>query len=121
MVSDAVSGALSSASSLLSSTAHYGFYVGAIGGIVAGGYYGVNSRLRMIGKDEQLFIETATELIIVNGPKVMVMPMVIKSAVKKKAVTLTNTDYCVVQNSLTGAARNEVPTKVKVRKIGSSF
>ena len=76
--------------------------------IAAGlGFY-LQKRLRLVGKDEQLFIETATEQRIVNGPRIALMPPVIKKHKVKKAVRLSKLEYCIVRNELTGISRNEV-------------
>ena len=75
------------------------------------GFY-LKRRLKMIGRDEQLFIETATETKIINGPKVHLMPLVTKSHQVKKAISLSKLQYCVVQNDLTGEAKTIVGPKL---------
>lgn len=70
-------------------------------------YFVVRARLRLVGKDEQLFVETATELQVTNGPRVVVMPLVVKSAEKKKAVTLGKMDYVIIRNRMLGSQRVE--------------
>ncbi|CAD7940437.1 unnamed protein product [Amoebophrya sp. A120] len=72
----------------------------------------LQARLRMIGKDEQLVMETATELLVITGPRVIMMPLVLKNSEKKKALTLLKTEYCIVKNSLTGISKCEVGPKM---------
>eukprot|EP00392_Amoebophrya_sp_AT5.2_P004693 g4701.t1 len=67
----------------------------------------LQARLRLVGRDEQLEIETATETLLISGPKVLLMPFILKSSRKKKALTLSKTEYVVVKNSLTGTTRVE--------------
>ena len=67
----------------------------------------LHKRLVLLSKDEQLFIETATEQIVINGPKICLMPVILKDFKIKKALNLTNLEYCVVRNTLSGVHRNE--------------
>lgn len=64
-------------------------------------------RLKFVAKDEQLFIELITEQHVINGPQVAWMPLFIRSWAKKKAITMTKMDYCVVKNSISGDFRVE--------------
>ena len=69
--------------------------------------YLAKNRVKLIGKDEQLFLETATELQIINGPRIYLLPIVYKNAEIKKAITLNALQYCIVVNELTGVKRIE--------------
>ena len=77
------------------------------------GYY-LKKRLQLIGKDEQLYLETATELQVINGPKIHLMPLIMKSAQVKKATTLSKLQYCVVVNELTGNKRVEEGPQLQI-------
>merc|ERR1719254_299863 len=68
----------------------------------------VKKCVHCLGKDEQLRIQTMTDLIVVNGPAMKVLlPFTYRSAVVKKAVTLGTTDYVKVKDSLQGSERIE--------------
>merc|ERR1712226_1114348 len=61
-----------------------------------------------VDKDEQLFVENLTEITVVHGPKVTCLPPWIKSCEKKKVLSLSMAEYCVVKNILSGKKRIEV-------------
>jgi hypothetical protein len=64
--------------------------------------------LYCLGKDEQLRIQTMTDLIVVNGPSMKVlMPFTYRSATVVKALTLGTTDYAKVKDTVEGAERIE--------------
>merc|ERR1712226_1426316 len=65
-----------------------------------------------MGKDEQLFVENLTEITVVHGPKVTCLPPWIKSCEKKKVLSLSMAEYCVVKNILSGKKRIEVGPKM---------
>jgi hypothetical protein len=63
--------------------------------------------LVFISKDEQLFVENLTELRVVNGPMTYFLPLLHKTAVKKKCKALGQLEYIRVRNTLTGEVRVE--------------
>jgi len=69
-------------------------------------------RIIFLNKDDQLEYETLTELSVVNGPKVFLLPLTSKSHRKFKATTLTNSEYVVIQNTISGETRNELGPKL---------
>lgn len=79
----------------------------AIGAVVLLVLSYLSLRLRFIGKDEQLFVETLTDLEVKNGPQIYLAPIMIRRMWKKKAISLSTLDYCVIKNSLSGVSRVE--------------
>jgi len=65
-------------------------------------------RVIFLSKDDQLEFETLTELNVINGPKVFLLPFTTKAHRKFKATTLTNSEYVVIQNKISGETRNEL-------------
>jgi len=58
--------------------------------------------IRFIDQDEQLIIDDITTKSIINGPKVIFLPLSTRRTEKKKALTLGSTEYCVIKNILSG-------------------
>ena len=79
--------------------------------LLAAGFFVVRN-IRFICKDEQLFIEELTELRAIDGPTVVVLPILHKTAYKAKATPLGPLDYQLVKNTLTGDLRVEVGPKL---------
>mmetsp|Transcript_12225 Transcript_12225/g.18428 ORF Transcript_12225/g.18428 Transcript_12225/m.18428 type:complete len:585 (-) Transcript_12225:1540-3294(-) len=71
-----------------------------------------NRHIYFVDKDEQLIIENLTEITVVHGPKVTCLPPWIKSCEKKKVLSLSMAEYCVVKNILSGKKRIEVGPKM---------
>lgn len=69
-------------------------------------------RIFFINKDEQLIVEGLTETYIVNGPKTFFAPILVNSLEKKKVMTLTKSQYCVVKNILSGERHVELGPKL---------
>jgi len=67
----------------------------------------VKWKIRFVGKDEQLFVEKLTELLVLNGPQIVHLPLVMRRSWKDKAIFLSALEYVVVQNDLTGVSRVE--------------
>lgn len=64
--------------------------------------------LKFVGKDEQLWVEDLTELRAINGPRIMMLPLLHKNSYTTKATVLGPLEYQVVKNTLTGDVRVEV-------------
>jgi len=64
--------------------------------------------LRFIGKNEQVFIEDLTELRTINGPRMVVLPLLYKSVRVLKATALGPLEYQVITNTLDATKRVEV-------------
>lgn len=64
-------------------------------------------KTKYIGMDEQLVIETLTSQTIINGPKVYLLPFLMKSYLIRKAISLSPTEFCVIKNTITGNKRVE--------------
>ena len=69
-------------------------------------------KLRFIGPQEQLVLEGLTDVQHYNGPCFKVLPLLMKSDSVRQAITLGRTDYCIVQNTFSGAARTEEGPKL---------
>jgi hypothetical protein len=69
-------------------------------------------RICFLDKDEQLIINGLTETTVIDGPCMHFVPMWVKSIEQKKALTLTQSQYCVVKNILSGEKRVEAGPKL---------
>ena len=67
----------------------------------------VRRRVRFVGQDEMLYVELLTQLKIIRGPCTVAMPILLKNWKQKRALTLNETEHCIVRNNLTGASRLE--------------
>lgn len=69
--------------------------------------------VKFLDADEQLIVDGVTTKTVLNGPQVVFLSLMTKKATKIKALTLGNTEYCVIKNSLSGEKRVVVgPTMV---------
>jgi len=64
-------------------------------------------RLCFIGEDEYVKVKHLTYTEVMKGPKVVLLPILIKQAKKKKAVSIGELEYCIVKDTLTGEKRVE--------------
>lgn len=70
-------------------------------------YTYLRKRLFFVGKDEQLFVETLTDMEVHNGPQVFLVPFLVRGIKKRKAISLSTVEYCLIKNSLSGVSRVE--------------
>jgi len=64
-------------------------------------------RLFFIGADEQLRVQELTDTKVINGPKVALLPPMIKSVERRKAITLKERHYILVTDQQSGRERVE--------------
>lgn len=69
-------------------------------------------RLRFIGDNEQLFVLNLTTRQVFNGPRVMFLPLLARSAKKAKATSLGPLDYVVITDTMSGENRVEQGPKL---------
>lgn len=69
-------------------------------------------RVRFVDKDEQIIVDGLTEQTVINGPRIVVLPLLIKSSKKRKVLSLGPMEYCVVKNILSGKKRVETGPKL---------
>jgi len=84
-------------------------------------------RLEFIDRDEQLVVEGLTEQTVIDGPRVALLPLLMKSRNKRKVLSLGPMEYCIIKNILSGKKRVEVGPKLvflrpydNVKKEGDS-
>mmetsp|Transcript_3003 Transcript_3003/g.3487 ORF Transcript_3003/g.3487 Transcript_3003/m.3487 type:complete len:566 (+) Transcript_3003:131-1828(+) len=68
--------------------------------------------VKLVQKDEQLVVRGLTEETIQNGPKIAWLPLLTKSSEVRKVLSLSQMEYCVVKNILSGEKRVEVGPKM---------
>ena len=71
-----------------------------------------NRRVVTIHEDEQLIIETLTDVKVETGPKICVLPLFIRSCTKQKVLSLVKSEYCIVKNIVSGKRHVEVGPKL---------
>jgi len=69
-------------------------------------------RVKFVDKDEQLVVDGLTEQTIINGPRIVALPLLIKSSKKRKVLSLGPMEYCVVKNIISGKQRVETGPKL---------
>ena len=68
----------------------------------------VSHRMYFIDADEQLRVqELSGHTRVINGPKIMLLPALIKGVEKRKATTLGERQYCTITNQQSGHERIE--------------
>jgi hypothetical protein len=80
--------------------------------VVLAGLWYFKKRIFFVGKDEQLFVEHLTDLEVVDGPKTVFLPLMLRSAELKRAIPLGQLEYVVVKNTMTGLKRIEKGPKL---------
>eukprot|EP00923_Selenidium_pygospionis_P059014 GHVN01103886.1.p1 GENE.GHVN01103886.1~~GHVN01103886.1.p1 ORF type:complete len:672 (+),score=146.59 GHVN01103886.1:249-2264(+) len=72
----------------------------------------LKKRVYFVGKDEQLFVEHLTDLEVLDGPRTVLLPIMMRSAKLTRAIPLGALDYVVVKNTLSGLKRIEKGPKL---------
>jgi hypothetical protein len=72
----------------------------------------VRRYLKFVSKGEQLFVEDLTEMRVINGPTICLVPLMHTKAYKKQAKALGPLEYCFIRNKLNGERRVEVGPKL---------
>mmetsp|Transcript_8019 Transcript_8019/g.12556 ORF Transcript_8019/g.12556 Transcript_8019/m.12556 type:complete len:551 (+) Transcript_8019:72-1724(+) len=68
--------------------------------------------LKFVNKDQQLIVNGLTEKTIVNGPKILFLPLTTRSTELCQVLSLGSTEYCIIKNTLQGERRVEVGPKL---------
>ncbi len=79
-------------------------------------------RVYFIGKDEQLFVEHLTDLEVIDGPKTVFLPLMLRSAKLERGIPLGALEYVVVKNTMTGLKRIEKgPKLLQLKAFDKTF
>lgn len=75
-------------------------------------YQYFKTRVQFIALDEQLFLETTTDVQVINGPKTFLLPPVYKSFQIKKVQALKEDQFAYIFNSLSGKTRTVIGPQI---------